>query len=65
MTGSMRTFVTDRLTDGAGYIGPEERVQQYLREIISLKFCYYLSAHRRIVEGETRNIAIDLQHRFY
>ena len=26
----MRTFVTDRLTDGADYIGPEERVQQYL-----------------------------------
>ena len=28
MTGSMRTFVTDRLTAGAGYIGPEERVQK-------------------------------------
>ena len=24
----MRTFVTDRRTDEAGYIGPEERVQQ-------------------------------------
>ena len=35
----MRTFVTDgrtdRLTDGAGYIGPEERVQKHFCDLLN------------------------------